>query len=527
LLPAGYSFVSSAASTGTYNSGTGVWAIGSLANGASATLDIVATVNATGPYDNTASVTATTADPTPGNNSDTETPTPVAQADLSITKAVDDPIPDVGEDVTFTLTVSNAGPSDAAGVSVNDLLPAGYSFVSSSTSAGTYNAGTGVWTIGNLADGATVTLNIVATVNATGPYDNTALVTATTADPTPGNNSDTETPTPVAQADVSITKAVDDPIPDVGENVTFTLTVSNAGPSDATGVSVNDLLPAGYSFVSSSASVGTYNAGTGVWTIGNLADGATVTLSIVATVNATGPYDNTASVTATTADPTPGNNSDTETPTPVAQADLSITKTVDDATPNVGENVTFTLTVSNAGPSAAAGVSVNDLLPAGYTFVSSAASTGTYNSGTGIWAVGSLANGASATLDIVATVNATGPYDNTASVTATTADPTPGNNSDTETPTPVAQADLSITKTVDDATPNVGENVTFTLTVSNAGPSDAAGVSVNDLLPAGYSFVSSAASTGTYNSGTGVWAIGSLANGASATLDIVATVNAT
>ncbi|MCD0468087.1 DUF11 domain-containing protein, partial [Flavobacterium sp. ENC] len=225
-------------------------------------------------------------------------------------------------------------------------------------------------------------------------------------------------------------------------------------------------------------STGTWTAPN--WSVGGLANGASATLSIVATVNATGSYSNTAVITGLENDPTPGNNTDTETPTPVAQTNLSVVKTVNNTTPNVGDNVTFTITASNAGPSAATGVSVNDVLPSGYTFVSATPSVGTFNSGTGLWTVGTLNNGANATLTVTVTVNATGNYANTATITSTTSDPTPGNNTDTETPTPVAQSNLSVVKTVDNATPNVGDNVTFTITASNAGPSAATGVSVND-----------------------------------------------
>ncbi|MGD6006379.1 DUF11 domain-containing protein, partial [Xanthomonas citri pv. citri] len=127
-------------------------------------------------------------------------------------------------------------------------------------------------------------------------------------------------------------------------------------------------------------------------------------------------------------------NTATNTPTPVASADLAVVKTASSATPVVGTNVTFTITLTNNGPSAAAGVNVNDQLPAGYTFVSATPSLGTYHYGTGVWAVGALANGAIATLQIVATVRATGSYVNTATATSTTSDPTPGNNTATNTP---------------------------------------------------------------------------------------------
>ncbi|MDI6050572.1 hypothetical protein QLS31_12090, partial [Flavobacterium sp. XS2P24] len=527
LLPAGYTYVSSTTATGIYTSGTGVWAIGSLANGASATLSIVATVNATGSYANTATIAANEVDSTPGNNASTSTPVPVPQSNVSIAKTVDNAMPNVGDTVTFTLTASNAGPSAATGVNVTDLLPSGYTFVSATTAAGTYTSGTGVWSIGSLANGASATLSITATVNATGSYANMATISANEADPAPGNNTSTSTPVPVPQANVSVSKTVNNTTPNVGDNVTFTLTASNAGSSASTGVTVNDLLPLGYTYVSSTTATGTYTSGTGVWVIGSLSNGSSATLSITATVNATGSYANTATISANEADPTPGNNTSTSTPVPVPQSNVGITKTSSSATPNVGDNVTFTLTANNAGPSAATGVSVTDLLPAGYTYVSSTTATGIYTSGTGVWAIGSLANGASATLSIVATVNATGSYANTATIAANEVDSTPGNNASTSTPVPVPQSNVSIAKTVDNAMPNVGDTVTFTLTASNAGPSAASGVAVNDLLPSGYTYVSSTTATGTYTSGTGVWAIGSLANGASATLSIVATVNAT
>jgi uncharacterized repeat protein (TIGR01451 family) len=112
-----------------------------------------------------------------------------------------------------------------------------------------------------------------------------------------------------------------------------------------------------------------------------------------------------------------------------ATADLSLAKTVDDATPLVGGSVVFSLMVANAGSSSATGVEVTDLLPAGYSFVSDD-SGGAYASGTGVWTVGSVGAGGSATLEITATANAAGSYTNIAEVTAADqADPdsTPGN----------------------------------------------------------------------------------------------------
>ncbi len=96
--------------------------------------------------------------------------------------------------------------------------------------------------------------------------------------------------------DLSLTKDINDTTPHVGDVITFTITVTNSGPNDATGVQVTDQLPSGYSYVSDDGS-GAFNSTTGVWTIGNLADGASVTLHLRAEVLASGNYTNWAEVT--------------------------------------------------------------------------------------------------------------------------------------------------------------------------------------------------------------------------------------
>lgn len=112
-----------------------------------------------------------------------------AEADLRLSKGVDPALVEVDDPVTFTVDVTNDGPGDATGVTVSDQLPAGYTDVDGNATVGSYDAGTGVWDIGSLANGATATLTVTATVAATGPYDNTAEV-ASSDQPDPDSTPD-------------------------------------------------------------------------------------------------------------------------------------------------------------------------------------------------------------------------------------------------------------------------------------------------------------------------------------------------
>ncbi|SER48687.1 Ig-like domain-containing protein, partial [Flavobacterium frigoris] len=125
--------------------------------------------------------------------------------------------------------------------------------------------------------------------------------------------------------DLSITKSVDNMRPIFGNNVTFTITATNNGPNTGTGVIVSDVLPSGYTFVSATPSIGTYSNGTGVWAIGNLSNGASAALTVVATVKNTGVYINTASVSSDETDATPANNTASITPTPISCASAPTT----------------------------------------------------------------------------------------------------------------------------------------------------------------------------------------------------------
>lgn len=364
------------------------------------------------------------------------TKTSVTCVNLAVTKTVNSVIPKVGNEPTFTIEAKNIGVIDATGVKVTDLLPSGYTLVSSTPSTGTtYNASTGVWTIGNLANNATATLQVKAKINASGDYKNVATITGDQQDPDVNNNKAEVTLTPDAlQANLAIDKSVDIQTPIKGNNVVFTIDVVNNGPDNATNVKVTDVLKTGYTYVSSNPSTGTYNNSTGVWAIGNLANGATAKLTITAKVNATGDYTNTATITGDELDPVMGNNSDSVTPNPDAPlVNLSIDKTVTQALGvAIGDEFDYTIVVKNIGTQLATGVVATDILPANLAYVANNTNYGTvnYNSGnkTLSWNIGDLATSATITLTLKVKAIAPGITTNTAIVSSTQPDSDSNNN---------------------------------------------------------------------------------------------------
>src|SRR5262249_12248427 len=209
------------------------------------------------------------------------------------------------------------------------------------------------------------TLTVVATVNTMGTLVNVARKTAQTEiDPNPLNDDASLSLNAVATADIDVGKAISTVSPPVGGQVTFTVTATNRGPSPATGVVVTDQLPPGFSFVSATASQGTYDETAGTWSVGDLPATGTALLPITARVTALTSFTNTASRTdGNEPDPNPANDTSSVSGTTALVADLSITKTDDQTLAIPGAPLTYTITVQNAGPSDVVGAPVSDTFP--------------------------------------------------------------------------------------------------------------------------------------------------------------------
>lgn len=173
---------------------------------------------------------------------------PLSSSDLSISKTVNTTTPIVGSNVIFTLTSHNGGPNDDTSVVVSDLLPAGYSYVSDDSS-GAYVSATGIWTIGNLTNGANRSINIVAKVNASGNHTNSATISGGLPEVDLTNNSAAATTVPVPAASaLNINKSSTIVPPDLfhlpSAKVLYDLNLSNPGVVlDNNSLVVSDVWP--------------------------------------------------------------------------------------------------------------------------------------------------------------------------------------------------------------------------------------------------------------------------------------------
>lgn len=570
-LPAGVTFVSATGGTVTPPSGGGsdvIVAVGNIASGGSATVTITVNVSQSAAASLTNNAIVRSTESTGGfdvdttNNSTSETTATQAEIDLAITKSDSADPATPGSSLVYTIVVTNNGPSDATGVRVTDNLPDGIQITSATSTVGTVtipasaqdttpaNNDDLIVNVGALANGATATITVNATVlpGTTGTLSNVATVDSTDtslieSDTT--NNTDTETTALTPSVDLRVTKAdAADPII-AGNALTYTIMVTNDGPSTATNVNLSDTLPSGVTFTSATSTQGTVSHAAGVVSgnLGTLAPGATATVTLIVGVNPAtrGTITNTASVTSTETDSNTTNNSGSADTTINGSVDVRITK-ADSVDPvAAGGSLTYTIIVTNDGPSTATSVVVSDTLPANVTFVSGTSTVGTVANASGVVTatVGTLAPGASATITLNTTVasTATTALSNTATVTSAETDTNTANNSATQSTQLAVPGSISGVVYIDvnrngvsdsGDTPISGVTITLTGTdmlnnsVSRTTTTNANGeYTFDNLLPGTYQ-VAQTQPTGFQDGQTNV---GTPASGATAGTNQISTIN--
>lgn len=267
------------------------------------------------------------------------------------------------------------------------------------------------------------------------------VATATSTNPLK-NTSDFSAPYPLADealVDLSIGQTVAPTSGVVGENLVYTITVGNLSGADGHGVVVTSNLPAGLAFVSSSIAPATNSGGVLTFNLGTLAANATRTFTLTVRPSAAGSFVHLVSVAGDETDPNPSNNSSTlrttvESP-PAPVADLRLGLVVSPASAFVGQNLTFTYTVTNAGPDAAANTVFTLVLPSdGVNLISVTPSQGglplmiqaAQANPPVVVNLGDIAAGASATIVVVLQPTAPGNLVTEANVTSDAANPNPG-----------------------------------------------------------------------------------------------------
>jgi uncharacterized repeat protein (TIGR01451 family) len=297
--------------------------------------------------------------------------------------------------VNYTITVTNNGPSTATGVTFNGTLY-------------------GCWLGGDIAPGATATCTVTAWTTTVGTLTQTMTVDSNATDPDTSNNTATASTTvnPAANLGIAMTDTPDPVLQ--GQTVSYDITVTNNGPSTATGVVVTGSLPS--------------------CSLGDIVPGATASCTQTATATTAGTLTQTMTVSGNETDPNGTNNSVSVSTTvnPVADLALSMTDAPDPVKKRA--KLVYNLTVVNNGPSSANNVSLTDTLPADTVFDGAVPSQGTCSgTATVTCAIGALGSGAIATVTITVKSKVTGSITNSATVTATEADSDTANNSATAT----------------------------------------------------------------------------------------------
>jgi uncharacterized repeat protein (TIGR01451 family) len=454
---------------------------------------------------NSATVASSSSDLVSSNNTAVVNTLVLSAADLSVAVLDSlDPVTTTGA-LTYTVTANNAGPSQASSVAVVTELPSGTAFHSASGFGWTCTR-TGLQVrceTPQLGLGAAPPIAIaVSAPGVDGTITATSSISSPTNEPNPANNTASQDTVVNAPSDLALLlSASPSPVP-ARSTLTYTIDVSNLGPRDATNLVVTNRLPDGNVLFQSATGIGWTCVPAGqiiTCTRNTLLVGAAPSIVIKITTPPTnGTLVDQASVSASTDDLDLDNNAASSITGVFDSADLSIVASETPDPVRIGTDLTYTLSVANAGPTAAAGVSVVDTLPTGTTFKSAGGAgwTCTNNSGTVSTvscAMGGLAAQSSApAISIVATAPGTaGNITNTATVNSPTSDPDDANKTATTVTLANRFADLSVT--VNDlpdpvqGTTNPGcasnDCTTYSIDVSNGGPDPASELRIVTALP--------------------------------------------
>jgi len=489
--------------------------------------------------ENIAQVSSQVQDPNQSNNQSNADTSILASADLAIQKTtIPDPVI-AGQNITYTLVVTNYGPSQANQVQLSEYLPNEVSFISATTDQGNCND-TGCL-LGTMDPMDVVTITIVGLIDPqTAPeteLENLATVFSSIPDPSQNNNTDSCINQISSSAELVIEKIslVNEIAPD--GLLVYQVSVVNKGPSVAKNVIVTDTLPSQVVYQNNTDSCVENQPGSLSCSLGSIETGVTekflITVRVDSDVISGTMLENTVNLTSTTPLVPSSVLTDTDS-TPVVEpellpADLAINKNVTPSMAIAGQDIiTYTLSITNYGPATAINAEVFDTLPTGLSFIQAIASQG-FCTGDVLCSIGTMAPNQSELVTITAIVNSNvisgTVIDNTAIIRSSHPDSNPDNNISEKPLDVIGEADIAIQKTNATNPVTAGEQLLYTLQITNYGPSDVQEVIVTDSLPAEVTYIQS---TPPENSAPTpvVWNLGSMQAGQVKTIELLVQVGA-
>ena len=461
-LPDGLTFVS-ATEGGTESESVVTWDLGTIAIDGSMSVELTAQGTSVGEQTITYQASSSA-----GLGDETTTVTDVIRGGLEVTKTGPEQA-NINDNVTYTIVVTGTGTGASTGIQLVDTIPSGMSLVSSDPEGIRVDNELTI-DLGTLNPDETSSVSVVLQTNQTGEWTNQVAVSSTE-----GATASAEAATTVVQPALAITK-IGPETALINEIFAYTITVSNTGTGVAENTTVTDTLPAGTEHVGSlPAGTVSEDGSTVTWSIGSVdPDGlSTITLTLRGTT--AGAKVNTASATADGVDTAPQAQATTTVLVPAIEVE-KIGRTA----LFVGNQATYTLTATNTGEAPLTNVTITDTIASGMSYVSSSPEgTLSEDGDTVTWSVGNLAVDGESTVTVTLQGDEVGTMVNTASTTATE-----GVSDEAELNIVILAATGATIQITDSVDPiREGEEVTFTVVVSNQGRSPMTEVSVAVEVP--------------------------------------------
>ena len=392
-----------------------------------------------------------------------------------------------GDDLIYNITLVNYGPHDSYIVTVSDLLPEGLTI----NSVGVLYGSTSIigddvyWSI-SINAGSILSLIVNTTPAHEGVFVNNVTVNSTSQYDYIlwGNMSVSGEVLPLF--DLSINFTISNPPYYVGEEMNYTITIHNSGPSNASNVSVYIPIPSGLTFLYAwnlDGYIPNYTSSTGLWNVGTLCANETIQINMTLRLSGANWYNQTVNITGDGVEINETDNNKTISFNVTTQVDLELNMTISTNETLYGNLISVTYSLMNKGPSPATNVTMFTVF-SGLTYYT-AYGYGSFSNitpFTGYWYVGNLNNGSRVTLTLYFYANNVGTFTVTGRANCSDNESYWPDNYDNVTLNVIRYADLSITKTVSDSVAYVGQIINYTISVKNKGVFATENVTVYDVL---------------------------------------------